>query len=347
MKHSLNFGTDNIFFVPPGEALKIYDIYNWRIIELNIRKFKLYLNQSYLSVIKRDLTEARRRLQAKGAKINFAEVERRLEQFIAGFQLREFPCLQPQQAQIFLNALFAPQAITLWVRISDVPLESFFAEDYEEQQQLSSSQELLLPVNAALYLDCLQGYETALPLGEETESISFVLGLQAKDAVKFSSIPPLKFLPLAKDFCGAFGSSAEGILVNYTHHATISQQNLSAAPLYKVGSSHYVTLYFSLITKVECGIIFPLSVREGRSVVEKIKGAGFQLVKQEGENYIFRQGESIIHFYGSAPGKETLSISSFLPPFLLIAGNEASVSPTQRAKLLPLLTQLFPRGGKK
>ncbi|MCX7766141.1 MAG: hypothetical protein N2246_05485 [Candidatus Sumerlaeia bacterium] len=349
MKRSLNFGTDNIYVVPPGEALQIYDIYNWRVLKLNISRLRVYLNQDYLPEIKRELASVCKRLatllQGKKPQVS----ERDLNEFWAGFNACPFPPLDSQTAQAVLNNIFAPQSITFWLRISDEPLESFFSEDYWDRSayEVISEQELLLPVNVSLYLGALEGYELPLALDAEVADVPFVIGFKPEQLVQVSSIHSLEFLPLADDFCGALGASGRGIVINYTPFATLSQQNLVATPLYKVGTAHYVTLYFSLTTRAEYNIIFPLSEKQCQIAVAKLQEAGFRIIKSENENYLFRRQDSIVHLYCSAPGKETVSVDKFLPPFLLLVANEGKYSPAERAKLMSVLTSIFPLRGEK
>lgn len=349
MKRSLNFGTDNIYVVPPGESLQIYDIYNWRVLKLNLARLKVYLNQDYLPEIKRELASVRKRLATllQGKKPLVGEKE--LNGFFEGFNSCMLPQLDSQAAQTALNKIFAPQSVTFWLRISDEPLESFFPEDYWDRagNEVISEQELLLPVNVSLYLGSLEGYELPLALDDEASGVPFVIGFKPEQLLQVASIPPLEFLPLADDFCGALGASGRGIVINYTPFATLSQQNLAATPLYKVGAAHYVTLYFSLTTRAEYNIIFPLTEKQTQIAIEKMQQAGFRIVKYENENYLLRRQDSIVHLYCSAPGKETVSVDKFLPPFLLLVANEGKCSPAERAALMSVLSDIIPLRGEK
>ena len=62
---TLNFETDNIFYVPKGGMLCIFDLYDWRIFSLDVHNFRFYLNTTYLSDIKKKVNEVYRRAIAK------------------------------------------------------------------------------------------------------------------------------------------------------------------------------------------------------------------------------------------------------------------------------------------
>ncbi|MCD6384383.1 hypothetical protein J7M23_01270 [Candidatus Sumerlaeota bacterium] len=345
MKKSLNFGCDNIFFVPEGEPLRIYDLYNWRVLEFDTSKLSVFLNQNYLPAIKEKIYEARERFCRKESGENRKALQENIDKFISSIQVKKFQGLDLRRAQSELDALFYPQSIRVWLRISDEPLESFFEEDYPERpfQPQSPSSALLLPVNGSIYLGCVEEFETALPLDEESGGFPFVLQLDSEKTVQISQISAFEFLPLIDDFCGAFGSSGRGNLINYTHHATVSQENLAALPLYRVGDCYYSTLYFSLSTKVEYDVMMRITEKQFANAFKTICRAGFQVVKEYVDNYIFRRGDDVVHLYGGAASKESLSASRFLPPFLLVVANDTDFSPEQRSKLLALFSDLFSR----
>lgn len=345
MKKSLNFGCDNIYYIPEGEPLRIYDLYNWRVLEVDTSRLNVFLNQNYLPAVKEKIYEARERFCQKEKGVNREALQEHIDKFLAGIRLKEIQGVDLRSTQAVVDSLFYPQSIRVWLRISDEPLESFFEEDYPERssQPCPSTQSIMLPVNGSIYLGCVQEFETALPLDTETGGFPFFLQMDREKTVRVVEISPFDFLPLIDDFCGAFGSSGRGNLINYTHHATLSQENLAAIPLYKVNDSFYATLYFSLTTKAEYDVMIRIPERQFANVFKTICKAGFQVVKEYAENYIFRRGDDVIHLYGGAVSKESLSGSRFLPPFILVVANDTNFSPEQRSKLLSLFKDLFTR----
>jgi hypothetical protein len=350
MRKSLNFGTDNIFYVPEDKTLTIFDIYNWRVIELDISRIRCYLNTGHEPFVRdkiRDSTQLTFEKDKDREKV-LAEVEEAIEEFMVGFQRRAFPTLASQDADEITRDLFYPQSIVFWVRISDVSLESFFDEDYGELGDLHSfNDEVIIPINTAIYLNCLETLEQAFPIEKESGTYPFALGFSEEGTVEIQELSPFELLPLIDDYCGAYGSSGRGIMINYTHHTTVSEVNLASVPLYKSGPRHYVTLYFSLSTNVDKDITLRLTEKQFRESVSKLEGVGFQVVKTEGANYVMRRGDDVVHLYGSAMSKEALTGSMYLSPFLLVAANDTDMDPERRSELLSLFLQLFPTRRKQ
>ncbi len=335
MRKSLNFGTDNIFFVNAGEPLRIFDLYNWRILDFNINRLHVYTGTELVSLIHESIDKEIHGLIKDEGKVEQAEVEQYVNDFLSGFNEVELSPGISRQSRNTGAEIFSPQKVSFWIRISDVPLESFFEEDYLESTSTGATKpEHVLPVNASLYLETLGEYEKALPVNQETPGTSFYLGMEDDTILTPHQLDVFDFLPLIDDYCGAFGASGDGVMINYTHHATLSRENMAAIPLYKHGSRHYVTFYFSLKTTIEHETILPLDEQHLADVLEILQDKGFQVVKQMSGNYILRRGDDVLHFYGEAEGKESLSGGRFLKPFILVAANDADMAPERRAGLL-------------
>ena len=342
MRTTVNFGSDNIYYVPEGEPLAIYDIYNWRIIELYIDELRVYQNERHLPIIKEALRQEAEQLIKKHRDLNPKLLQLQIEDFLSGFEIRDLPPADLSDVQFLGKDLFFPQTAALWLRISDVPLETFYDEDYRELPMYGSvEEEILVPINASLYLDCLDEYEKSLPLDNELSTPPFAVGFEEDTIVVIKELSPFSFLPMIDEYCGAFGSSGRGILMNYTHHSSISEENLAAIPLYSQGDTHFVTLYFSLITNSTQEIIYRFTEKQYDTALEKLIEQGFKVVKEFGDNYIIRRGDDIVHLYGAAIDKESLAGERFLPPFMLVTANDANVNPDERSRLLSTLIELF------
>lgn len=342
MRTTVNFGSDNIYYVSEGEPLTIYDIYNWRIIELYIDELRIYQNELHQPILQKILQQEAEQLTKKNRDLNLKLMQLQIDDFLSGFESRELSPSEMSDVQFLEKDLFFPQTATIWLRISDVPLETFYDEDYRELPMYGSvEEEILVPINVSLYLECLDEYERGLPIDKELSTSPFAVGFEEDTFVVIKELSPFNFLPMIDEYCGAFGSSGRGILMNYTHHSSISEENLAAIPLYRQGDAHFVTMYFSLMTNSTLDIIFRFTEKQYDTALEKLEEKGFKVVKEFGDNYIIRRGDDIIHLYGAAVDKESLAGERFLPPFMLVGANDAAVEPEERSRLLSNLIELF------
>ncbi len=335
MKKSLNFGIDNIFVVPPGQPLRILDIYNWRALEFDIEKISILLNRDYLQRMKNQIELAETRLFDAEPHPSDSNVKERIATFMSGFEKTDVSEIDFHKGVQNKDKIFSPQSTTFWLRISDEPVESFFDEDYAQRsaQPETDSAPLMMPLSGSLYLECIHEFETALPVGQGRSEVPFILAFEPDATFRSINLPAFEFLPVVDEFCGSFGSSGRGIMVNYTQYATISEESLAAVPLFKL-DHHYETLYFSLSTSVEYTVITQLTEKVYKNFAGTLTKAGFQAIKQKGENFIFRRGDDVLHLYGDVPGKESLSGSRFMPHFIIAVANDADTSPAARAELL-------------
>jgi hypothetical protein len=67
---------------------------------------------------------------------------------------------------------------------------------------------------------------------------------------------------------------------------------------------------------------------------------GFKLICDQNGNALYSRGDSHIHLYANAIGKESTG-SRFLRPFLLITCHEGEGAPGKRSQLMEEITPLF------
>lgn len=335
---TLNFGTDNIYYVPEGKPLAFYDIYHMRRLDFDLERWGLFYNKAHMKYI-RDNVEAARDLWFKHQKKNphVPQAMQKLSNFLDEMPARSFPSSQPFE----MNAALSPAEISLWVRCSDSPQESFFEEDYKEQGSAQEIGRASLPVIGALILSSIGDYE--LSIHNQVNKQGFFLEIP-EDGVVTSPLSPEEILPLDEGFFGAYGSSGEGRIINLSHESKVSEENLVCAPLYHIGADFFATLFFQLRTPVDFDVIksFPENkLNFARSVLAEL---GFKLILDKYGNSLYQRGKSSIHLYSNAVGKETMG-DAFLRPFYFIASHEGSLAPAKRAQLLKEIQPIFKRQG--
>lgn len=333
---TLNFGTDNIYFVPEGKSLRIFDIYHMRCRELDLTHWNLHFNSSEFNQIENALHEAGTRWEKS---IKHKNTRTRGKQILQSF-LQNFPNdSDPAQPCSDIQRLFSHQQITFWVRCSDTAQESFYAEDYPESSPVRTNK-VSVPVMGSIFLSGIGDFE--LCIHENVIRGGFFLGFPEHTGIVGYPLPPDEILPLDEEFFGAFGSSGLGRIINLTHDSRISAENLCCTPLFRTGPHFYVTLYFHLVTKVDFDVLLRIPERKIAYMRSVLAELGFKLFFQYKENRVYRRKESVVHLYSNAVGKESFN-HPFLSPFLLITLNEGSTDPSTRSKLM---AEFLPRISK-
>ncbi len=331
---ALNFETDNIFYVPEGGRLRIYDLYQWRIVSLDVHNFRLYLNTTYLADIKKKVNEAYRRSIAKKSHTSRKDkVQAKLKGFFNSLEVVSAPAEQNP----LLQRIFAPQQATFWVRLSDGPLESFFPDDYQEIRPAPRAHNIF-PLYGSLVFSALGDYEFRLP--RERYDQAFLLDVPSTTGITVSDLPADQLLPIDNEFCGSFGYSNKGNLITYTKSSEMSTENLCCIPLYRIHNSLYATLYLHLQTPVEYNVIIKPRERLLATLHNLFAEHGFHRIHEQNGNTIYRRQDDVLHVYENVAGKESLS-SRFLAPFILIVQKNGTHNPGQRSKLIDELALGF------
>ena len=334
---SLNFGTDNICFVPEDENLAIYDVYNMRRLFLDIGSWGIFFNQAHRERIRGEIDSARIRWEKhQKSHQSIAGEKEVLDAFLDAFPWQSYP------SNDFLNVgeIVHPQEITFWVRCSDTALESFYMEDYRLPAPLSPQKTMPVPVIGSVCLSSLGDYE--LSIHEEFLNKGFFLKIPPDSGIKISPLSCDQILPLDEGYFGAYSASEKGRIINLTHDARISGENLCTAPLYRVGSHMFINLYFHLRTNVEFDVLLRIPERKIQYARALFSEIGFKLFLEHQGNEIYQRDDSFVHLYTNAAGKETLG-ALYLPPFFLIGSHEGSLDPATRSKLMEEFIPRFKR----
>ncbi|MBN1901133.1 hypothetical protein JW926_07405 [Candidatus Sumerlaeota bacterium] len=333
---TLNFGTDNVYFVPEGGNLRIFDIYQMRRLELDIAGWNLYFNFQKFDQIDNAVRTA---LAAWGKNNKNPEISenaiRTVDSFLQNFPRNPYP----GENHFPIDQKFSPQAISMWIRCSDTAQESFFIEDYRESTPIPSHP-ISFPVIGSVFLSRIGDFE--FNVHEDCGSDGFFLQMPDPSCIRDYPLSPDQILPLDEEFFGSFGSSGLGRMVNLTYDAKVCEENLGCTPLFRIGENFFVTLYFHLATNAEFDVLFRIPERKTRYIRSVLSELGFEKYSEYRENVVYKRGESILHFYSNAAGKESFSMP-FLPCFILITLHEGSRDPAARSRLM---AEFLPRISK-
>ena len=334
---SLNFGTDNICFVPEGQNLIIYDIYNMRRLCLDIRSWGVFFNKAHGERIRTEIDSARERWgKHQKSPGSIARGKKAMDSFLDAFPWQTYPLKD------FLNVkeIVHPLEITFWVRCSDTSLESFYMEDYQLPAHRPPHKRLPVPVIGSVYLSAIGDFE--LSIHEELLNEGFFLKIPPDSGITIAPLSCDEILPLDEGYFGAYSASEKGRIINLTHDAKISGENLCSTPLYRIGSYMFINLYCHLRTNVEFDVLHRFPERKIPYTRALLSEIGFHLEREHQGNEIYRREDSFVHLYTNAAGKETLG-ALYLPPFFLISSHEGRLDPATRTKLMEEFIPRFKR----
>lgn len=328
---TISFGASNVYYIPEGENLTIYDINSWRKFEWDIHKTEILLQGDYLQQIRFNIEEAYKNFHKKiKDKKSIDAAKNTLNDFFDSLK-----CLPPRlESSIDFTDLFTPQTLRMWVRLSDAPMESFKDEDYlrigKKTAKKKDDFSYIFPLPGAFYFSHIAHYEASLPFEEGKEA--FYIRIPG-DSFKICELDPLSLLPIINEFVGQNGSSSNGNIVNYTSKGKISTENLICVPLNNMGNACFATLYCQLETEYKHEVIYHLTEKESDFVVTKLLNFGYSIITEENENYVIKKDNSIIHFYNNCSGKEDEG-SRFLPPLILAVQYNGSIKSEDRKNLI-------------
>lgn len=334
---SLNFGNENIYFIPDDSVFQIYDLYNWKLFKWDIARTRVFLLEDYYDKIKDNIADAiKKYLKSEKDKSKISEIKDFVKNFFSGIETIPISARQDYQ----FTDLFNPLNIHFWTRLSDIPMESFDAEDYSLTQKSKMSIKdwiFRVPISGAFNLSKISNYELSLPWEEGREGFNLLVH---GDAFRICDLSAREFLPITDEYSGKDGASSKGNFINYTSKGKLSSENLGCIPLCKTSPSSFQTLYFQVETCIEHDLTIKLTERAGARTTEFLIKRGFKIVAEKNDNFIMSDHDSIIHFYNNCPGRENLG-SRFLPPFIIVVEHEGSVKPEKRAIKVEAIKKLY------
>lgn len=322
------FQTDNIFYLPPGEPLQIYDIIHWRRIDLPVQSAFAQINPAMAGVIKERAALALSHAQQDQPGLDPLVESERMDRFLAALPFSE----AGDKVTGVFETLFDPLRPIFWVRFSQQPLESFFPEDYEPSPSRQEACETALSCIGGISFNALGDFVCDLP-SENPYSIrvSLVPGDSILQAVRLDPFEPL---PLLEEYCGLLGSSNKGRAVTIDLAGEVPEHLLAAIPMGCDEAGIYQTLYLHLDTEVEVQPIRPFHPPDAANVASALKTAGFHPRRREKQFSVWeRDGGDVIQIYRNLPGKESEGVR-ILPPFCLAVLAGGSTDVYERHELL-------------
>ncbi len=320
---SLNFGTDNIIYIPEGGRLNIFDVYRWERRTLDVQRSTVRLRSSAMERLKKEIARCVKDLD-KHAETRSALVENKVA-------LKAFLKDLTESEVNTITVPFAPQTesdMTWWVRLSDHPVESFHSEDYEETTDGLASELFARRLYGSCSITAGEQHEIPFPAEGDKAAFEWLAPF-----MECESIDPTEPLPIAREFCGASGVSAFGNSVNIDTKGELAATHLGCCPIRIIGGGTFATLYFSMLSDVRARVMSQLTAGWLDRIPELLKQSKFQEYPSGMNWRIFERNGDVVHVYENLEGKESAGYLT-MPPFLLVASAGGDPSPQLRELLL-------------
>lgn len=321
------FKTDNIFYLPPDKPFRVYDLMDWRRIDIRVQSLQTLLRQDAFATVheraervleSQDLLEGQQR----------DEQAKRMETFLHTLPLNDRPRASTSEVQ----KAFEPMRATFWVRMSQAPTESFFQEDYLERPQAKPGAPVVLSSIGAVAFNAMGEIECELP-SERPHSFDFAAAGDLP-ITEIEALAPDEPLPLLREYCGFKGSSNQGEMVTIDLKAQIPDECLAAIPIRRESDVRFETLYLHLQTLVgDRAPIFPFRMDREKEIAGKLKEAGFVPTKRSKRFSVWERSRDTIQLYRLLEGKESEDVP-MLPPFCLATQADGSAWWEDRVNLL-------------
>lgn len=322
------FGTNDVIYVPAGQPLVFDDVYRWKRFKIDIDQLGLRIRPGAFEEV---ATKMRAALEIVRHSPRFVDSAMQISQNTDGF-LRDLAthagaAEEPIQAS-FAERLKANQA-SWWLRISDLPGESFFEEDYERRAKTIPNP---LPHHTygSVSIAQLDGLDVPLS-GDDEDGSPFSIDTPENGGVTRWSIVPTEPLALVHEYCGEHGASANGRTVNVSTLGELTEAHQFCTPMARLGSL-YVTLYFHYIVGSHGRVIGRIPETALEHYLAVVKHSGFALANEGPTWRIFQRDGDVLHFYSGLAGKEVEGVET-IPPFMLVTRSGDSDDPLLRAEL--------------
>jgi hypothetical protein len=328
------FGTDDVIYVPENTQLIFDDVYRWRRFKIDVRRLGVRMRTNAFEEVSGRIRGA---LALCRESPRFAES---INQIAVNSELMVRDLAQvagslEEALHGSLQDVFRSESATWWVRVSDLPAESFFDEDYERQAESPAKAVPYLTYGRALIAQ-LDGLDIELP-GDEA-GLPFSLDVPEGDGLTRWTMPVGEPLALVREYCGARGASAYGHTMNLDTNAAIAEAHQFCTLIGRLGEKLFATLYFYYGTTQIAEIVEKLSDEELPEVQKLLEKSGFAL-RNEGPTWrIFERDGDVVHLYSGLAGKESEGVET-MPHFVLVASAGGQFDPQQRAELLEAIRE--------
>lgn len=329
------FGTNDLIYVPEGEALEFHDVQQWRRVRIDTRKIGLRIRPGAFDDVAVRMRGAAALLAKAPKKGADSELQsQRMEKMLADLALHGGQ-VQETYFGAFASDIGYPRA-SWWVRISDGPAESFHQDDYEQSvpHPLGATPYLTYGTVAIASLDDL-----LVDLAEdEEEGLPFALDVPA-GALLVEPMAPAEPLPLVREFCGVHGVSAFGRTVNVEASGNIPTTHQFCTPLGRIGDGLFVTLYVYTEQVVQGAVVEPVGRSMIPAVQRVLETSRFEMVGEGSLWRIFQRGGDVVHLYLGLEGKEAEGHDE-IPGLVVVAQAAGQRDPLHRSELLEAIVGL-------
>lgn len=313
---TIGFGTDNLVFVPAGERLTITDITSWSRVALDVHRSMVRPRQRVIDRIVEAVEKAVGELStAKRTKARASEFAAASESILES--LGQFP--QPRGNVNTSLEMAGAQQLTMWVRLTDAPAESFFVEDYEEHDEPADDTEAF-PLYGSFHAASLEDLEVSFP--EREADAAFWLLLPMAGGVVGEDLPVDEPLPIVREYCGVDGVSSRGASINLALDGTVAGEHRGCTALRRVGEGLYLTLYWHLSTALSGPLSVSVPANRMAALEQVFERSRFVEIGRgpaQGPTWlILRRGDDVVHVYLNIEGKESAGTPT-MAPFLVVA----------------------------
>ncbi len=323
------FGTNDVIYVPENHQLVLDDVYTWKRYRIDVRRFGLRIRPEAFELV---ADRVRSGIEIARHSPRFTGT---IDQVIANtdLMLRDLAAYSGQATGSLpgdLANFFRANHSAWWIRLTDLPGESFHAEDYE---RTLSSQPRIEPhfTYGSVHIAQLDSLDVDLPANDEGHPFS--IDVPAEQGLTRWTIPPAEPLPLIHEYCGAHGASAFGRTVNIDTHGNLADFHQFCTPIGILGEKLYATLYVYYGVEKSADVLTRVPADDLDVYMALLEKSHFRLVGSGPTWRIFDRDGDVVHLYDGLESKESEGVET-MPPFMLVAAAGGQHDPLHRAELL-------------
>ena len=320
---SFCFEDNNVYRVPRKDVLKFYDIYHWQVISIDVHSSRIVLDKSVEDKLTGDLENYLGSNHRRGKNSYGKRYEKNLQSFFNRVEHEELDEKGREAESV---------PISFWAYITDRPAESFKRRHYSSHPPQTPDDSNWITVGVK-FLDSLERNEET---GWDGKTYPGKLKLSS-DGMASRQLGEEELLPILGEYCGYFGRSKKGNIINYTYIGEVADESMCATPLYRNGSNTYHTLYFVSPSRhidypvnphpreLE-GITLNLYGEERANTLHLLEEEGFRIISSlKSKAYALSREGDVIHYYPSPKDCE---------PFLISVCHQGSYHPRERGELI-------------
>lgn len=335
------FQTEDLIFVPEDSVLILDDVYHWRRLKFDVRRYGIRLRATAFDEVV-DRVRGAQRLVEKSPR--FAETHGGIIAKSNG-HLQRLAQLSGAGDSQYVGELVGDlrnSGARWWLQIGDVPAESFFPEDYERELQPVADATPYFTFGSVRFSE-LDGLEVPLS-GEGEEGMPFALDVPTQGGLTRWTMPAEEPLALIREYCGARGVSAHGRSVNIDTLGDVASLHQFCTPLGRIGPELFVTLYCHYPVQVEAPILGRLRDDKVLEYARLLELSSYQLHNEGPTHRVYVRESDVVHLYCGLPGHESEGLGN-VPSFLLVAKCAGQSDPLHRAELYEAIREAINAAG--